>query len=368
MKVLHIVRQYRPAVGGLENFVSELAAHLNENGVEVEVLTLDRNFSDHTPLPPYSIENGIQVRRIPYFGSKRYPIAPSTLKYVSQFDLIHIHAVDAFIDLMAVLKPFHRKPIILSTHGGFFHTKKQQRLKHYYFHTITRMIMKKVNKVVACSNNDFDLFRKITPDNLKLIENGINVEKYSRISDRRGTRNHLITVGRFSSNKRVDLLLELIHRLKGEFQDVKLSIVGKDFDHLRPEYEALIDRYDIQEHVEIIEDATDKELLDAMSASEYFISASEYEGFGLSALEAMAAGRIPLLSDIPSFNKMIDEEKNGHIIDFQDMDAAADKVSSILRQADKERLIHSSMAYANGYSWDEVVKDFQSVYEEVCCT
>ncbi|WP_027955580.1 glycosyltransferase family 4 protein [Halobacillus kuroshimensis] len=367
MKVLHIVRQYRPAIGGLENFVSELATHLNGNGVEAEVLTLDRNFSDDTPLPDQSLENGVKVRRIPYFGSKRYPIALSTVRYVSQFDLIHVHAVDSFIDLMTMLKPFHRKPIILSTHGGFFHTKNQERLKYYYFHTITRMVMRNVNRVVACSNNDYDLFRRITSDNLQLIENGINVEKYSRISNQRGTKNHMITVGRFSSNKRVDLLLKLVSQLKKEFEDVKLSIVGKDFDRLRATYEEMIKGYGITEHVEIIENATDERLLEVMAGSEYFISASEYEGFGLSALEAMAAGRIPLLNDIPSFNKMIDDERNGFIIDFNHMEEAVDKVSSILRRQDTEHLIHSSTSYANAYSWREVVKDFQAVYEEVCC-
>ncbi len=180
MKVLQVVRQYKPAVGGLETFVSELATHLQDSGVETEVLTLNRNFVDGTKLPPQSIEAGIKVRRITYFGSKRYPIALSTIRYLTQFDLIHVHAVDSFVDYLSILKPFHRKPIILSTHGGFFHTKNQEKLKQYYFNTVTKLVLKNVNTVIACSNNDASIFERISQNNMKLIENGINVEKYKQ--------------------------------------------------------------------------------------------------------------------------------------------------------------------------------------------
>jgi len=365
MKVLQVVRQYKPAVGGLETFVSELATHLQEGGVETEVLTLNRNFADGTALASQSVEEGINVRRISYFGSKRYPIALSTIQYLKQFDLIHVHAVDSFVDYLSILKPFHRKPIILSTHGGFFHTKNQEKLKEYYFKTITKMVLKNVNKVIACSNNDANIFEKITKNNMELIENGINVEKYQQIKHRKCTKNHFITVGRFSKNKRIDLLLELISNLSDEFPDIKLRVVGRDYDGLKDHYHSLINRLGISEHVEIIEGASDDELLELMADSQYFVSASEYEGFGLSALEAMAAGRIPVLNRIPSFVKMINDEKNGYILEFQSMEKAVKKAKTILGSSNNDVLIEQAIAYSESYSWKTVVKGFQEVYEGV---
>ena len=365
MKILQVVRQYKPAVGGLETFVSEIATHLQERGIETEVLTLNRNFADGTTLASQSIEDGVKVRRISYFGSKRYPIALSTIQYLKEFDLIHVHAVDSFVDYLSILKPFHRKPIILSTHGGFFHTKNQQKLKKYYFNTVTKMVLKNVNKVIACSNNDASIFEDITNNNLKMIENGINVEKYQQIKHIKCTKNHFITVGRFSQNKRIDLLLELISNLSDVFPDIKLRIVGRDYDNLKVQYNRLIHKLGISDHVEIIEGASDDELLELMADSQYFVSASEYEGFGLSALEAMAAGRIPVLSHIPSFVKMINDDKNGYILDFQCMEQAVKKAKTILDNKNNDVLIDQAIAYSESYSWKTVVKDFQEVYKGV---
>ena len=63
-----------------------------------------------------------------------------------------------------------------------------------------------------------------------------------------------------------------------------------------------------QNTFEMIEGASDDDLLELMADSRYFISASEYEGFGLSALEAMAAGSTPIADTIPSFVKMINDQ------------------------------------------------------------
>lgn len=364
MKVLQVVRQYKPAVGGLETFVSELATHLQSRNIDTDVLTLNRNFGDGTVLPSNSIEEGINVKRIPYFGSKRYPIALSTIQYLSKFDLIHVHAVDSFVDYLSLLKPIHRKPIILSTHGGFFHTKNQEKLKQYYFNTVTRIVLKNVHTVIACSNNDAEIFGRISGNNMQLIENGINVEKYQQIKDITCLKNNFISVGRFSQNKRIDLIIKLIANLIKDFPTIKLRIVGKDYDDLKQHYNKLIQDYGLSNNIEIIEGASDKDLLELMADSQYFISASEYEGFGLSALEAMAAGRIPLLSCIPSFTKMIDDERNGYLLNFNDIESTTKKVSTILKREQNSQMIDSAIAYSKSYSWRSVVQSFENVYEK----
>ena len=53
-------------------------------------------------------------------------------------------------------------------------------------------------------------------------------------------------------------------------------------------------------------------------------SASEYEGFGLAAVEGMSAGLFPLLSDIPTFRHLVKRAGVGMFVDFSDAEAAAD--------------------------------------------
>ena len=79
-----------------------------------------------------------------------------------------------------------------------------------------------MNTVIACSNNEPSIFKRISQNNMKLIENGINVEKYKRIKHVSCEKKHFITVGSFSQNKQIDLLLELIANFLNDFPDIKL--------------------------------------------------------------------------------------------------------------------------------------------------
>ena len=60
-----------------------------------------------------------------------------------------------------------------------------------------------------------------------------------------------------------------------------------------------------------------------MGNSSFVASSSEYEGFGIAAVEGMSAGLIPLLSEIPPFRRLIARTGLGFTIDYSSPDAAA---------------------------------------------
>jgi alpha-1,3-mannosyltransferase len=178
--VLHVVRQYAPAVGGLENFVACLVAEQRNAGLEAQVLTLNSVFHapPAPPLPAQERLDGIPVRRLAWRGSHRYPLAPGVLRHLREFDLVHVHGVDFFADFLAATQFLHRRPLLLSTHGGFFHTAYASRLKRLFFHTVTRWSLRQYAHVFACSEGDFSTFQVIRPKGMTLIENGVDTEKF----------------------------------------------------------------------------------------------------------------------------------------------------------------------------------------------
>ena len=131
LRIVHVVRQFTPGIGGLENFVQQLAGRQAATGHAVRVVTLNKVFGsvDSAPLPATERIDGVEVVRVPYRGSQRYSIAPAVLKAVRDADIVHVHAVDFFADFLALTRFLHRKPMVLTTHGGFFHTGFAQRLK-----------------------------------------------------------------------------------------------------------------------------------------------------------------------------------------------------------------------------------------------
>ena len=139
-------------VWGASNFLSfRLPSSSALRASTLEVVTLNRLFTHpEVRLKTHDTVEGVPVVRIGYFGSSRYPVAMRILSCIEQSDLVHVHGVDFFCDYLALTCSLHRKPLVLSTHGGFFHTNFGGVLKTVFFKTITRVSLRRYARVIAC--------------------------------------------------------------------------------------------------------------------------------------------------------------------------------------------------------------------------
>lgn len=366
MKILHIVRQFYPMIGGLENYVFHLASSQRSKGHEVTVLTLNRNFMTNEYLPESEVlPSGISVIRVPFFLSKKYPIALKSFKYLKAHDLINVHAVDFFSDFISLTSLFHRKKCILVTHGGFFHTSWGSVLKRIFFNTITRFSVRNYDKIIACSVNDIQVFNKITK-NIQLIDNGVNIYPYLK-RPKNPVKDQILYVGRIDTHKRVDLLIELIAKIKERGKLIHLNIVGPDWKGLQKDLEFLAQSKEISDLVHFKGSVSDEELIGLYSESAVFVSASEYEGFGLSAVEAMSSGTLCVLNRISSFEKLLENKSFGRIVDFHNIDQTSKEVLSFLDITEEKYTEFSDAAreYSKNFGWEGVSAQFEEVYKSI---
>jgi len=364
VKILHIVRQFYPLIGGLENYVYNLAGQQKKHGYEVTVVTLDRNFVDKKKLDKYeSLENGVVVHRIPYFFSRKYAIALSVYKFLKDQDLVHVHGVDFFSDFIAATKLFHQKKTILTTHGGFFHTTWGHLFKQVYFRTITRLSLKTYDAIIGCSDNDMEVFKGIAPGIIK-IDNGVNVEPLLSV-EKIPQGNTLLYVGRIDIHKRIDKLIRLIPALNKREYPVNLLIVGPDWKHLLPDLQKLVDDFQIRDQVTFTGPVSDRELISYYSEALLFVSASEYEGFGISAIEALASGTPCILNDIRSFRTILTNHSFGVLCDFNNIEETAEAIVDYSRKIREDYKILSTQAreMAKGYNWESVAEKVIGIYE-----
>ncbi|WP_072395371.1 WecB/TagA/CpsF family glycosyltransferase [Hyphomicrobium sp. CS1GBMeth3] len=367
MRVLHVVRQFHPAVGGLEAVVHALSVAQRRAGIEADVLTLDREFSNpRDKLPASDVVDGVPVRRIAYVGSTRYPIAPKVLAHLKPYDLIHVHGVDFFCDYLALMAPFHRKPLVLTTHGGFFHTDFARNLKRVYFNTVTRTMLRRYRRVFACSASDADTFRAIAADRVQHIDNGVDIGKFAGAGSP-VARPSLVYFGRIATHKGLEHVLDAFEILRTRIPAVELQIIGNDADgtliRLRAKYERLLH----EGSVTIKTGLNDAEIARTLSECSFFVSASEYEGFGLALVEALSAGLVPIVSPIPSFKKIISDAGVGHIVDFSDPAQAADAMASAITASTSryDELRTKAMASVEPYGWQGTEQRFREAYEAI---
>jgi alpha-1,3-mannosyltransferase len=367
MRIVHVVRQFHPAVGGFESVVYELAASQVAGGHVVRVVTLDRLFKTDTPgaLPAREMVAGIETIRIPYFGSTRYPIALSVLKHIRGADIVHVHAIDFFFDFLAWTKPLHGKRLVVSTHGGFFHTAFAARLKQLYFSTVTRGSMLWYDGVAAVSLPDQTQFSRIRRSGLVCIENGVNTSKFQEASSRRPVKS-MLWIGRFSQNKRLDRLILFFTALKRIDPEWTLTIAGQPWDLGVQDLKELASAAGVQDALVIVESPEDAEIKRLIGGCSVIVSSSGYEGFGLAAIEGMSAGLFPLLSDIAPFERLVGSSGLGLNVNFDDGDTAA---AAFLEQWQKIADDYASMrersiAAASRYAWENVSRLYQSLYDD----
>lgn len=354
MKVLHIQNHFFPCIGGVESLTLNLCRELKKRGHESDVLCLNACSNSKEKLNEMEEFEGIKIYRIPFLDLKYYKIAPKVLEYLKDYDLLHVHGIGFFSDFLAKKKKVHGKRMVVNTHGLFFHTKNISAFKKIYFKHFLKNSLKEYCKVIADSESDFEKVSQVA-ENVVLVENGVEVKKKGKKEE-----NSFLFAGRIAENKRIDLLLVAME--KSLKNGAKLYVVGEDWQGLEKGLKKKAEELGVEERVEFAGKVSEEELNEFYAKSEFFVSASEFEGFGLTAIEAMSAGCIPILNRIPSFEKFVVEGKNGFLVDFSDAEKTGEKILKAMNAKNKKELAKSVEKKAEKYSWKRKVEEYEKIY------
>jgi alpha-1,3-mannosyltransferase len=357
MKILSITPAYLPQVGGIEQVVHELSVRLQSKGHQVEVAHVAPQHKAYSVLS----QDGLKVHRVPLIGHRLMGWAPDLKRLVGPFDVIHVHDPQLMAITFNVVVHWPNVPAILSTHGGFHHTKKLSLFKRLHERYLLAHVLQHYKGVLASSQGDFDYFKRYS-DRVELCSNGVNVDKFGAVrpmSSRSFTR--WIAWGRLSRNKRLDQLIETVALAHSLGHEVDLLICGRDFDHIESELKAHVVRLGLGSHVRFISHLTDVQLLEEIASRGVYATASEHEGFGLSVVEAQAAGLFVMCRNMSPLNGFF---TSGHGGEFLRFDCGAEDQNVLARLFEmpiEQRLMNNVRARANAqpYSWHRAVDVFE---------
>ncbi|MGZ6102395.1 MAG: glycosyltransferase family 4 protein [Gemmatimonadaceae bacterium] len=366
MRILQVARQFYPKVGGIESCVLNLSRGLIARGHTVEVVTLDRDIRNRRRLDGPSEVDSIRIHRVPYFGPRRYPVAPSWLRFIDDFDVVHIHAIDFFLDSAALARSvgFHRKPIIVTTHGGIFHTRAWRSLKNLYWRRVLKRTLGAATAVVAVSDSDAALFSSIVPpEKLVTIPNGIDQAFVDARAPR--VRGRIVCVGRVSPAKAIDKVIQLIAALAPDFENLELVVVGPDENGATRALQQQAEALGLESRVRILGELPLSELATLVASSHLFVSAAQHEGFGITTVEALSAGVPVLVTRTGIHEQVVRPRENGWFWSGQpDAEAAATmRESLLLPDARLDEMQRAARASAAPFDWNLTTEKYERVFE-----
>lgn len=333
LKVVHIINNLD--TGGAEKLLVDLVPILQAK-VEIKVVLLN---STKTPLYLQLIsEIGLNNVLTLSSGSLYNPIFVLKFrKLLHEYDVVHVHLFPAFYYASLAAYAFGKKARLIFTEHG----TSNRRINSKIFKYIDRLIYNKIDDVIAITpdvksilEQSLALHNKVT-----VIYNGINLRKIEQASAYNREQFHykndevlLIQVSRFSYEKDQKTVIKSLLNLP---PNVKLILVGEGIHRIS--CELLANELHLKDRVRFLGLRIDVSQL--LKMSDIVIQSSISEGFGLAALEGMAAGKPVIASNIPGLRTVIYDA--GLIFETGDSVELAKQIQILIQNPSYYHLISS---------------------------
>ena len=303
--------------GGEATFTIETIQSLNELGYNVELVTIQKpNLEDIAKIYGNKISIS-KVKSLFPFKINCFGIYQRLLPSISSLDL---KDSDIVINTNGNTLPFGvpndmpcmlyiQFPTLLMNSKGYNNNKYQKSFfwkayfkpYHVMSNALTKKALKRSNVVLTNSRFIKDAVRKVYPDvEPYVLYPPVDIERFypAYQSDTRERR--VLIISRFSPEKQVEKAIKIARILSG---NIKFEIIGSLVLANRPYFNSLrkiIQENGLEGKIKLTPNATNEELLRAMSTSTIYLHTMYGEHFGVSIVEAMAEVSylsFPLMAD-----------------------------------------------------------------------
>jgi len=221
------------------------------------------------------------------------------------------------------------------------------------------------------------------PARIHVISPGVDVERFYPIPTETAKeqvgicpdRRTILFVGRIEPLKGVDNLIRAIAMVVEKRPDLReglcVPIVGGDPDRVRQDDEMarlqeLREELGIGDVVTFLGAKDQAALPYCYSAAEMVVMPSDYESFGMVALEAMACGTPVIASDVGGLSYLVRHGRTGYRVPARNPKALADKITRLLTDEGLRRRIgQRAVCWAESYAWPRIADRIEALYGEL---
>jgi alpha-1,3-rhamnosyl/mannosyltransferase len=174
----------------------------------------------------------------------------------------------------------------------------------------------------------------------------------------------LLSVGSIFRRRCLPELLRAVHRLRKRWPGLVLELVGHNRCFPPLDLEPLVERQGVAQAVRLLGFVSEEELALRYAAADVAVHLSEYEGFGLPALEALAQG-VPLVASFrPSLGEVFGSA--ALLVDPRDVATVAEAIDLVLAEPALRRTLRSQGSkLAARLSWEATARATRRILEEV---
>ncbi|HEV8591601.1 MAG TPA: N-acetyl-alpha-D-glucosaminyl L-malate synthase BshA [Pyrinomonadaceae bacterium] len=317
----------------------------------------------------------VEMMTYPLFEHQPYDLAlatkMATVARAEKLDLLHVHyAIPHSISAILARESIKEKrfvPVITTLHGTDITLVGADRS----YLPITRYALQQSDGVTAVSRflkqatiETFDF------DNIEVIPNFICSEQYKKLTDSPlrdeiASNGELLLahVSNFRSVKRPTDCIEILARVKKEFANVKLVMVGDGPERSAVAFRA--EQLGVKDDVAFVGKRSN--IAGYLGVSDVFLLPSELESFGLAALEAQACELPVIATRIGGIPEVINDGETGYLSEIGDIDKMAADTLRLLNDDDlRSKFGTKGRELAiQRYSIEKIVPQYVAYYEKI---
>ena len=325
-------------IGGIAQHVQGLSKFLTHQNHKVDIISSENTFT------------------IPVKGLKNPSFMLSSFlktKSMKKNDIVHAHHIAGAL----AMKNVSCKKI-LSIHGIY-----SKNIAQLYGKT-TSNISKKYEKVAlnladgitVVSKEGYNYYTEMG-FNVVQIPNAIDLNIIPKKSTKQ-FENQIIFAGRLSKEKGIEILLETATHLPDNYH---LLIAGSG-----PLEEKVRNLADKKTNVHYLGYQSKQNLLSLIQGSDLLIQPSLEEGISSTLLEAMACGTCILASNIEGISEIVENNKNGLLVEPNNREKLLNKILDLLPKKEKRlRMANEGLEIVKKYDWKKVGKLYLNFYESL---
>ena len=355
--------------GGLNVYVQQISKQLSkENNVTVVTAEKAENFNTDN-LDFYSLdlfEPGLSV------DDKEVHLQEFKTKLEENFELENFDIIHAHYWLSGlVAKQISEEkniPYVFSSHslGVFLEGYNKERVD------CEKMVMTSSNFVTASSHYEHVMISenyKIDENKIKKITPGLDRKIFS--PDLNLPRENIfLSIGRIQEQKRQLETIKFLNNFRKVDSNFLCYFIGgpsgKSGDDYLAKLKESVKEFNLESHVEFLGNLPQTKIKDFMNKSKLLIHTSQYETFGLVAIEANSMG-VPILSiNTGSLIEIIENNKNGYFAeDFMD-NHANNFVKDLLNDDDYfNNVMNQCIQKSKKYNWEVTADSLLKTYQDV---
>ena len=350
MKILHVISSLE--IGGAQRLMADLLPLMKK---EHDVTILVNKHVDSS-FERSIIEAGVIILSMDQPNLYSFANLFSLIKLIKGYDVVHVHLFH-MLYWVALASLFTNINLVYTEHNT-----SNRRRGRWYLRPIERFIYSRYRKIISISEQTQDalmiwLGARKDDKRFVVINNGINISVFMNVEKEKIYPHTLIMVARFAPAKDQNTIIRAVALLD---KDVHAIFVG-DGDRL-DECKTLAKELNVDDRVHFV--GMQSNVPSWLAKADIGIQSSFWEGFGLTAVEMMAAGLPVIASDVDGVKQVV--EGAGLLFPCKNENKLAENIEKLIKDKDFYNIVmQRCIERSKLYDIENMLRAYINVYIEL---